>query len=56
VSRIIRFAFLAPNIVEQIAAGCQPPELTAESLLRHYDQLPLAWKEQHKMLGFSLPT
>lgn len=56
VSRIIRFAFLAPDIVDQIAAGCQPPELTAESLLRRYDQLPLAWEEQHKMFGFSPPN
>ncbi len=31
VSRIIRFAFLAPEIVEQIVNGCQPPEFTAES-------------------------
>jgi site-specific DNA recombinase len=53
VSRIIRFAFLAHDIIEQIAAGCQPPELTAEAMLRQYDQLPLAWEEQHKMLGFS---
>ena len=30
VSRIIRFAFLATDIIEQIAARCQPPELGAE--------------------------
>jgi len=53
VSRIFRFAFLAPDIVEQVAAGCQPPQLTAELLLRRYDQLPLAWPEQRKMFGFS---
>jgi hypothetical protein len=35
---------------------CQPPELTAESLHRRYDQLPLAWPEQRKMFGFSLPA
>jgi hypothetical protein len=33
VSRIIRLAFLAPDIVEQIVNGCQPPDLTAQSLL-----------------------
>lgn|ERR1700682_6429951 len=54
VSRIIRLAFLAPKLVEQIVNGCQPPELTAESLLRDRTQLPLAWESQHQMLGFSL--
>jgi site-specific DNA recombinase len=54
VSRIIRFAFLAPDIVEQIVKGCQPPELTAESLHGDRRQLPLAWESQHRMLGFSL--
>jgi site-specific DNA recombinase len=34
VRRIIRLAFLAPDIVEQIVKGCQAPELTAESLLK----------------------
>jgi Resolvase, N terminal domain len=34
VSRVIRFAFLAPNIIEQIAGDRQPPDFTAESLLR----------------------
>jgi site-specific DNA recombinase len=44
VSRIIRLAFLAPEIVEQIVKGCQPPELTAESLLKGRAELPLAWE------------
>jgi uncharacterized membrane protein YccC len=30
--RLLRLAFLAPEIVEAIAAGDQPPELTAEVL------------------------
>ena len=54
VSRIIRLAFLAPCIVEQIVKGCQPPELTAESLLKNRTQLPLDWESQHRALGFSL--
>jgi site-specific DNA recombinase len=53
-SRIIRLAFLAPDIVEQIVRGCQPPELTAESLLKDRTQLPLNWEAQHRALGFSL--
>jgi hypothetical protein len=32
VRRLMRLAFLAPKIVEMIAAGRQPPELTAEDL------------------------
>jgi len=56
VSRIIRRAFLAPDIVEQIVKGCQPPELTAESLLKDRTQLPLEWESQHRMLGFSFAT
>src|SRR5208337_5571544 len=41
VSRIIRLAFLAPEIVEQIVNGCQPPDFTAESLLKSLSELPL---------------
>ena len=53
VSRVIRLAFLAPEIVEQIVNGCQPPELTAESMLKERTQLPLDWESQHRALGFS---
>jgi site-specific DNA recombinase len=53
VSRIVRLAFLAPEIVERIVNGCQPPELTAQSLLNDRTELPLAWEAQHKVLGFS---
>ena len=56
VSRIIRLAFLAPEIVEQIVHGCQPPEISAESLLKARTQLPLAWESQHKLLGFPYPA
>jgi site-specific DNA recombinase len=56
VSRIVRLAFLAPEIVEQIVNGCQPPELTAESLLKDHTQLPLSWESQHKMLEFPFPA
>jgi site-specific DNA recombinase len=56
VSRIIRLAFLAPEIVEQIVHGCQPPELSAEALLKDRTQLPLAWESQHKLLRFPYPA
>ena len=52
VSRIIRLAFLAPSIVEQIAHGHQPPELTAQALSTRRGDLPLSWKAQRELLGF----
>ena len=54
-SRIIRYAFLAPSVVEQIDRDHQPTDFTAESLLRGQSELPLAWDAQRKLLGFSHP-
>jgi site-specific DNA recombinase len=56
VSQIIRLAFLAPDIVEQIVNGVQPPELTAETLLQKSTRLPLDWETQHQSLGFAYPA
>jgi hypothetical protein len=42
-SRIIRCAFLAPEIVEAVLEGREPAELTLDKLL---DNLPLEWTEQ----------
>jgi site-specific DNA recombinase len=53
VSRLIRLAFLAPEIVEQIVDGRQPPELTAQSLLTNRVALPLDWGSQKKALGIA---
>jgi site-specific DNA recombinase len=53
VSRLIRLAFLAPTIVESIAEGRQPPELTAQFLSTGRRDLPLSWQAQEKLLGFS---
>jgi site-specific DNA recombinase len=50
-SRIINLAFLAPSIVEAIAAGMQPADLTTQKLLRQ-TVLPLDWSEQKRLLGF----
>jgi hypothetical protein len=52
VRRLLRLAFLAPEIVEAIAAGNQPPELTAEALAERID-LPLLWTAQAKAMGIA---
>jgi len=51
VRRLLPLAFLAPAIVDAVAAGAQPPELTAEKLTRRID-LPLDWNAQRIALGF----
>jgi len=50
VRRLMRLAFLAPKIVEMIAAGRQPPELTAEALAERID-LPPVWTAQEDAVG-----
>lgn len=50
VSRVMRLAFLAPKIVEMIATGRQPPELTAGALAERID-LPLLWTAQEEAVG-----
>jgi DNA invertase Pin-like site-specific DNA recombinase len=49
VSRSISLAFLAPDIVEMILKGHQPPALTLERL-RAARPLPLDWDEQRTLL------
>jgi site-specific DNA recombinase len=56
VSRMIRLAFLAPAIVERIAEGRQPPELTAQFLSTDRGDLPRSWHAQEKLLGFADPA
>jgi hypothetical protein len=48
---MIRLAFLAPAIVERIAEGRHPPELTAQLLSTARGDLPLNWQAQEKLLG-----
>lgn len=48
-SRILRSAFLAPDIVEAILDGRQPVGLTLNKAL---DDLPLDWVKQRQLLGF----
>ena len=40
VSEIVRLAFLAPDIVDQIITGVQSPELTANRLLQKVRSTP----------------
>jgi site-specific DNA recombinase len=53
VRRLTRLAFLAPRIVEAIAAGHQPAELTAKALTERIE-LPLLWSEQEREVGIIL--
>lgn len=50
VGRLLRLAFLAPQIVDAIADGRQPPDLTVEMLTRR-TVLPLDWDVQKRLLG-----
>jgi hypothetical protein len=50
VRRLLRFAYLAPDIVETIVEGRQPRSLTVKLLLRG---IPLAWSDQRTVFGFT---
>ncbi len=52
VSRLIRLAFLSPEITEAILGGRQPLGLTAAQLMQ-VSRLPLEWQAQRQALGFS---
>ena len=47
--RLLRLAFLAPDIQQAILAGRQPRNLNLEQMM-HQD-LPIAWSQQRKTLG-----
>ena len=49
--RLLRLAYLAPDIVEAIVAGREPRALTVNRLMKQV-QLPLGWAEQRRALGF----
>jgi len=40
---LIRINFLAPDIIQTILLGVQPPTLNSATLLRHSSKLPLDW-------------
>jgi hypothetical protein len=56
VGRLIRLAFLAPEMVERIVAGRQPPELTTQSLQAGRFDIPVGWAAQKRALGFAQPA
>jgi site-specific DNA recombinase len=49
VRRLLRFGYLAPDVVEAIVEGRQPRALTVRQLLQ---SVPCAWAEQRKVFGF----
>ena len=49
VSKVFRFAFLAPDMVEAILDGRQPHDLTFAKLYKH---IPLNWVAQRTLFGF----
>jgi len=50
VRRLIRLGFLSPRIVEAIAEGRQPPDLSVIKLTRRLE-LPVLWNVQEQALG-----
>jgi hypothetical protein len=50
ISRILRLALLAPDIVERIVEGRADPALMLESLER---PLPVSWAEQRAMIDYA---
>jgi site-specific DNA recombinase len=43
VAHLLPLAFFAPDIVEAVLAGTQPPELTAETLIKRTEVVPHCW-------------
>ena len=50
VTRLLRLAFLAPDIVTAILNGRQSPQLTANRLMDDTTRLPLDWTAQRELL------
>ena len=49
---LMRLSYLAPQIIDEILGGRQPPELSAKRLLRTSNTLPLEWSAQRAHLQF----
>lgn len=52
-SALMRLSYLAPEIIADILAGRQPPELSVKRLLRTSQDLPLDWPGQRAFLGLA---
>ncbi len=52
VSRLVNVGLLAPDLMEAIVRGEQPPTVTAHSLV-NIGTLPLDWNDQRRLLGFA---
>ena len=50
-TRIVRFGFLAPGILEAAVSGTQPVDLKAQKLSL-LPTLPIEWQAQRRELGF----
>jgi hypothetical protein len=50
---LMRLSYLAPDIIADILAGRQPPELSVKRLLRTSRDLPLDWPGQRAFLGLA---
>jgi site-specific DNA recombinase len=50
---LMRLSYLAPDIVADILADTQPPELSVKRLLRTSQDLPLDWPGQRGFLGLA---
>ena len=50
---LMRVSYLAPDIVTDILAGRQPPELSVKRLVRTSQSLPLDWGSQRAFLGMN---
>ena len=50
-TRLVRLSYLAPDITQAILDGRQR-DLTADKLLAR-SRLPLTWREQRRVLGFT---
>ncbi|MEA2906619.1 MAG: hypothetical protein QOI12_4006 [Alphaproteobacteria bacterium] len=51
VGRVLRLTLLAPEIIERIAQGRQPTDLSLSKLLA---PLPVCWREQKRMVGLTV--
>lgn len=52
VSRLVNVGLLAPDLMQAIVRGEQPPTVTAHSLV-NIGTLPLDWNDQRRLLGFA---